>query len=359
MRYKFIISTLLMLNISIISCTEKYYKTEDFPLVRKIDAHVHLESDNTALPEIAKEDNFRLIANTIDFGVESINRQNNISRQLKNQFPENISYITAFAMENRDSLNWVETVSTNLKNDFENGAIGVKIWKNIGMTFKDSSGRFIMVDNPMLDPIVAFIVEQNKTILAHIGEPKNCWLPVNEMTVGNDKEYYAKYPEYHMFLHPESPSYDQLINARDNFVEHHPDLRFVGAHLGSLEWNVDELAQRLDKYPNMAVDLTDRICHLQLQSISDWNKIYQFFIRYQDRLIYGTDFSNDSRDSAKTKEEWHKIWLADWKYFVTDEMMHDSRVKGEFKGLKLPKSVVTKIYFDNAVNWYKLNLNER
>jgi len=63
-----------------------------------------------------------------------------------------------------------------LKANFANGAIGVKIWKNIGMTNKDSANQFIMIDNPRFDPIIKFIEEKNKTIVGHLGEPKNCYL---------------------------------------------------------------------------------------------------------------------------------------------------------------------------------------
>jgi hypothetical protein len=52
------------------------------------------------------------------------------------------------------------------------------------------------------------------------------------MTVNNDRNYFKNHPEYHMYLHPEYPTYDDQINARDRFVEKHPDMRFVGAHLG-------------------------------------------------------------------------------------------------------------------------------
>ena len=49
-------------------------------------------------------------------------------------------------------------------------------------------------------------------------------------------------------------------------LEKHPDLQFIGAHLGSLEWSVDELAKRLNKFPNMAVDMAARISHLQYEA---------------------------------------------------------------------------------------------
>ena len=95
-----------------------------------------------------------------------------------------------------------------------------------------------------------------------------------------------------MFLHPEYPSYEDQINARDHLLELHPDLIFIGCHLGSLEWNVDELAKRLDKFPNMAVDMAARICHLQYQSQRTAIKVRDFCIKYQDRLLYGTDLSD-------------------------------------------------------------------
>ena len=79
------------------------------------------------------------------------------------------------------------------------------------------------------------------------------------------------------------------MRARDHMLEKHPGLQFIGAHLGSLEWSVDELAKRLDKFPNMAVDMAARISHLQYQAKINWQKVHDFCIKYQDRLLYATD----------------------------------------------------------------------
>ena len=53
----------------------------------------------------------------------------------------------------------------------------LKIWKNIGMVEKDANGQLIMIDNPRFDPVIQYVISQNKTILGHLGEPQNCWLP--------------------------------------------------------------------------------------------------------------------------------------------------------------------------------------
>jgi predicted TIM-barrel fold metal-dependent hydrolase len=160
-----------------------------------------------------------------------------------------------------------------------------------------------------------------------------------------------------MFLHPEYPSYEDQINARDHLLELNPDLRFIGCHLGSLEYNVDELAKRLDRFPNMAVDMAARISHLQYQSVTDREKVRNFCIKYQDRLMYGTDLDDGRADDGeKLGKILHDTWLADWKFFVTDEEMSTGQFDGKFKGLKLPAEVVDKIFSENAIKWYGLRI---
>ena len=339
------------------ACSRQYYTMDDFTTTKKMDTHIHLDTSNPAIVEQAKTDNFRLvIINTEVPGLASIEEQFAIALDQHKQFPDQVNFVTTFSLVNWDSESWVDLTIAKLKKDFENGAVGVKVWKNIGMTYKDSFGQFIMIDNPRFDPIIQFIEDQNKVLVGHLGEPKNCWLPIDQMTVNGDKNYFSRHPEYHMFLHPEYPSYQEQVNARDSFLERNPNLRFVGAHLGSLEWSVDELAKRLDKFPKMAVDMAERICHFQYQSKKDYQKVYNFIIKYQDRLIYGTDFYLDSLSNIdESKAYWHEVWLSDWKYFVTDEKVTSSNVEGDIMGLKLPKVVVDKIYYKNAAKWFLIN----
>ena len=119
--------------------------------------------------------------------------------------------------------------------------------------------------------------------------------------------------------------------------------------------SVDELALRLDKFPNMAVDMAERICHLQYQSKIDREKVRHFIIKYQDRLIYGTDFSVDSTTTGESAtSHWHNTWLNDWKYFATNGTITVPEIDGEFTGLELSKDIVDKIFHDNAVRGFKL-----
>lgn len=338
----------------LVSCNREYYTVDDFSSVGKIDTHIHINSETTAFAEQAKEDNFLLLNVSVDVPeYPDLLEQQRISLFQIKQNPKQIRYLTAFDLKGWDSTAWTDRTINQLKTSFEYGALGIKIWKNIGMVYKDTSGAFIMIDNPRFDPVIQYIIDQNKTVMGHLGEPKNCWMPLEKMTVNNDRNYFKEHPEYHMFLHPEYPSFEDQINARDNFIERHPDMRFVGAHLGSLEYDVAELAKRLDKFPNMAVDMAARIPHLQHQTMLDREKVRNFFMKYQDRLTYGSDSGiSDTTNLTKQKKSLHETWLMDWKYFVTNEMMTVNDVNGSFQGLKLPRGVVDKIYKTNAERWF-------
>ena len=349
----------LITAIALITQTEKenFYSLDDFQKVKKVDTHTHHNSESTALTDAARLSNFYLLTVNVDVpDYPPLDEQVRLALLQKDQNPDNIAFLSTISLENWNDPDWVEQEIERIRQTFEQGAPGIKIWKNIGMTYKDENGEFIMADHPRLEPIFQFVQDQNKTLMAHLGEPRNCWLPINEMTVNSDRSYFSRHPEYHMYLHPEFPSYEQQVEARDRLLEKFPDIRFVGAHLGSVEWNVDELAKRLDRFPNMAVDLAARIGHLQFQSQKDRERVRNFMIKYQDRLIYGTDLeiSADS-DLEKVKLNAIATWQRDWKYLISEQWMEVGDVNGRFQGLKLPKEVVDKIYYHNAVKWFALN----
>ena len=336
--------------------TSEYYTIEDYSRIKKVDTHIHTSADNGAFEELAKRDNFQLVNIVVDTKDPQFVLDQYASRtRLKTEYPDVYEFITSFSVETWDDEDFVEKTIAWLDEGFEAGAVGVKVWKNIGMEFRDKNGELIFVDDPKLDPIFDHIEKRGKTLIGHLAEPKNCWLPLEEMIVNNDKDYFRDHQKYHMYLHPEMPSYEEQIAARDRMLEKHPNLTFVGAHMGSLEHDVDELAKRLDKFPNMAVDLAARIGQVFYQTIHDREKVRDFFIRYQDRLLYATDIGYGGKQEAEAFQTFaHETWMLDWKFFVTDEWMTSDRVNEQFQGLKLPKEVVDKIFYKNAIKWFKM-----
>lgn len=329
------------------------YTEADFATVPKFNTHVHISVFDSIFLKQARADNFRFLTVNVNSPSLPVEQQQQAAVRLINTFPNDIFFAGAFSVKDFNSPGWQQKTLDYLKKSFDSGAIAVKVWKNIGMDLKDRKGKFVMIDDPAFDTIINFIEKNNITLIGHCGEPRNAWLPVEQMTVAGDKNYFAAHPEYHMYLHSEYPSYEDQVNARDRMLEKHPNIRFVGAHLGSLEWNVDELAKRLDRFPNMAVDMAERISHLQYQAVTDWQKVRDFLIKYQDRLIYATDEGvNSKKDPVEVSRLAHENWLRHWKFFTSGEKMKVPKVEKEFNGMMLPKDVVDKIYLKNAQKWF-------
>jgi predicted TIM-barrel fold metal-dependent hydrolase len=150
-----------------------------------------------------------------------------------------------------------------------------------------------------------------------------------------------------MYGKPGKPSKQTILAARDRMLAAHPKLRVVGAHLGSMEEDVDEIAKRLDRYQNLAVDTAARVTHLAIQPRE---KVRAFLIKYQDRVLYATDDVWIPGDNVPERaKQWESDLQRDWKYFATtDEVEYMGR---RIKGLGLPEPVLRKLYRENAVKW--------
>ncbi|MEX0905715.1 MAG: amidohydrolase family protein [Balneolaceae bacterium] len=366
---------ILLLNQSCIKTegsTAEFYNQDDYEKVTKFNSHVHIRGYNTSYIDQAVKDNFQLLtfissapASTSRLSVEE---QEENTLNLIQDYPNHLFYTTTILDPyGFNEPDWVEKTISHLEESFRKGAIAVKIRKSIGMEVRKPDGEFVTIDDPKFDPVIDFIAENNITLIGHIGEPKNCWLPLEEMTVGGDRQYYSENPQYHMYLHPEYLSHEDHIRAVENMLKKHPDVRYVGAHLASLEYDVDELATRLDEFPNMAVDMAERISHFQYQAVTDWQKVRDFFIKYQDRLIYATDDSNFGpkphfgaeitdytiRTDQQIEDATIENYQRHWKFFTYEgEMTAPKLPDMKFKALHLPKEVVDKIYLKNAEKWF-------
>ena len=261
-----------------------------------------------------------------------------------------VSFCTTFDPFKSRSPNFAADTIQQLDRDFKNGAVAVKIWKNIGMELKTSESRFVMPDDAVFAPIYRVIAEHNMTLIAHVAEPNSCWEPPS--TSSPDYEYYKEHPEWYMYGKTDRPSKGQILAARDDLLAENPRLRVVGAHLGSMEVDVDEIAKRFDRYPNFAVDTAARVAYFALQPR---DKVRAFLLKYPDRVLYGTDLEYGRKGNSVSLQEWESTYLRDWKFFSTNETVE---FQGrQIQGLELPDSVLRKLYHDNAIHWIPRMMN--
>jgi predicted TIM-barrel fold metal-dependent hydrolase len=336
------------------------YTAADFVQVRKFDSHVHANTDDHHFLDIAHKDGFELLSINVDYpDFPTLATQAKVAHELQVADPQHFHFLTTFSMKGFGNPSWTADTIRHIDAEVAQGAVGVKVWKNVGMVERDAQHHLIMLDNPGFDGVMAHLEALRIPLVAHQAEPKNCWLPLDQMTTENDRSYFRDHPEYYMYLHPEMPSYESLMAARDRFVARHPKLIFIGAHLASLEWSVEEISKFFDAYPNATADLAARMTQVQYQSNADREKVRQFFIKYQDRLLYGTDLTEDPpdpharaqnppADGTPFETEADHFWRSDWLYLATADVQNIDAIKANVKGLALPKAVIDKIYYSNA-----------
>jgi len=229
--------------------------------------------------------------------------------------------------------------------DFASGALAVKVWKNLGMEIKNSDGKFVMPDDPRLEPIYQDIARHGKTLMTHVAEPDVAWGPPDPQDPS--WSYYQENPQWFLYNKPGVPSKKTILDARDHILAGNPKLRMVGVHLGSMEKDLDGIGKRLDRYPNFAIDMAARMEYLMM---APTEKVRTFLIKYQDRVLYGTDLDLlATAEPTESVKEWEDTYARDWRFLATNEaFVSEGR---HIQGLQLPSSVLKKIYRENARHW--------
>ena len=326
------------------------YSMDDFARTPKFDSHIHANVDSQAFVEQAEADGFEILSINVDYGdFPSIEEQSRVAKALRDRASRRFHYAGTFPMSGWGRPGWALEVQNRVKAERAQGAVAIKIWKNIGMEVRDPDGKLGMIDDPRFAPVLDIIRVQGMPLIGHQGEPYNAWLPLEQMTTANDRAYFASHPKYHMFLQPEMPSYAAQMAARDRMVSRNPELVFIGAHMGSLEWDVGRLAKFLDAHPNASVDLAARMSQVQHQSVRNRDRVRSFFIKYQDRILYGSDLThNPGMSEADFKAAAHRRWTSDWRYLATHEPQRNDDIDATVPGLALPRSVIDKIFYHNA-----------
>ena len=323
--------------------------------IKKIDVHSHFKYSRQYMPSFLKKWNMEtVLVDVVTKRPEGINRSWEDYKANEKSNPKDFFLCTTFIGEGIDAPDFAKTTIAQLKHEISEGAQMVKVWKNFGMVTKDNSGKFIQIDDTRLQPIWDYLKSINIPVIAHIGEPEQAWRPLNDPN-NPHFGYYTEHPQYHAFKHTVIPSYETIINARDHWIQKNSDLNILCAHIGSMSHNVDMVSERLDKFSNMYVELAARFGDIARQ---DSEKVRNFFIKDQDRIMFGTDYGNSKPENTLSKEELvqeeislNKRYTVLWNYLATTNSV--TVVGHKTKGLGLPISVLKKVYAQNFIDFLK------
>jgi predicted TIM-barrel fold metal-dependent hydrolase len=254
---------------------------------------------------------------------------------LKGAHPNRFVAFANVDLSKIDEPDFGAKAARQLEADAKNGAVGLKIFKNLGMFLNDASGKRVPTDDPRLDPIWEKAGQLGIPVLIHTGEPVAFWSPVDKH---NERWLeLQQFPNRRRDDATKFASFDETMGEQWNLFRKHPRTTFIAAHLSWLGHDLSRLGQLLDELPNVYTELGAVLYELGRQP----RAARAFLIKYQDRVLMGKDIWN-----ADEYATYFRVLETEDEYFDYYRKRH---AFWKMYGLGLPDEVLKKIYYKNAL----------
>jgi uncharacterized protein len=273
----------------------------------------------------------------INNGVFDVNGHSYLEKSLANvnkTDPKRLVVFTNVSFSGVGEPDWADKAVKELEADVKAGARGLKIYKSLGFSYKDTKGNILKVDDPRLDPIWKKCGELGIPVLIHTADPKQFWEEADE----HNERWLELIKNPNRKRGPKDPApWEELIEQQHNVFKKHRNTTFIAAHFGWYANDLDHLGKLLDEMPNVVVEFGAVIAELGRQP----RRAKQFFEKYQDRILFGKDSWVPSEYSTyfrvlETEDEYfpyHKKYHAFWRMY----------------GMGLSDEILKKIYYKNAI----------
>ncbi|MHA4809355.1 amidohydrolase family protein [Flavitalea flava] len=253
---------------------------------------------------------------------------------IRAHYPNRFIQFTNISFAHYGQKDWTARAVAELETDVRNGAKGLKIYKDLGMEFLDLKGKRIPVDDPGLDAIWEKCASLHIPVLIHSADPPSFWDPMDKY---NERWLELKTHPGRKKENANPASWKTIIEEQHHIFRAHPKTIFIAAHFGWLANDLVSLGKLLDECPNVQVEIAAIIAELGRQP----RQARDFFIKYQDRILFGKDSWVPSEYNTyfrvlETADEYfpyHKKYHAFWRMY----------------GLALPDEVLKKVYYKNAL----------
>ena len=218
----------------------------------------------------------------------------------------------------------------------ERGAVGIKFWKDLGLSVRDAQGELLRVDDGRLAPIFDKAAELGIPVMFHTADPDAFFLPIDAQ---NERyEELAAHPDWGFY--GAQYSKQDLLDQRDRVIARHPKTTFVAAHVAESGENLARVFSLLETYPNVYIDISARASELGRQPY----KARELFLKFPDRILFGSDLLPEE---SMYRLYFRFLETAD-EYF--EYPSHASRQgRWNIYGLHLPDDVLRKVYRENAL----------
>ena len=258
-------------------------------------------------------------------------------KNVKENAPTRFGLFVNIDFETIDEADFATEQVALIDQAVQDGVMGLKVYKSLGLTDRDKNGTRIAVNDPRLDPIWKACGDNNIPVLIHTGEPASFWHPKDKF----NERWLELRQKPNRYRDPETnPSFEEVLAEQHDIFQKHPNTTFINAHLGWMGNDLDRLGAHLDTYPNVVTEIGAVLAELGRQP----KRARQFFIDYQDRILFG-------KDSYRVSEyyTYFRVLETDDEYFDYYRKRH---AHWKMYGLALPDSILKKLYYKNALRLF-------
>lgn len=264
-------------------------------------------------------------------------------------YQDRVANFITFSADGINEPGWSERFAAEMERAFKAGAMGMKVSKALGQGAQNPDGSFIQADDPRLDAVWAMAAKHDKPIMIHTSDSIGRFYPVGPKNERYEAGLWRQPGDTSGNLYKNGPPREVIEKARENMHRKHPKTRFVNAHMAMLYYDPEKLAAFLDAFPNADIEMSATFQDLG-RAPRFWR---EFILKYQDRILFGSDGSQD-----RGPEE---FWTPHWRYLETyDEYFyHPAQIRTpggspghgrwNVSGIGLPDNALRKIYFENAL----------
>lgn len=161
----------------------------------------------------------------------------------------------------------------------------------------------IAMDSPLYDPYFALLESTGTPVLWHVADPEEFW------SRETAPEFALKFGWVY-----DDPAYlpkKELYAEVDRVLAKHPNLRVILAHFYFRSASIPYATEFLERWPNVVFDITpgwEMYTNFR-KDLPGWK---QFFTRYHDRILFGTDIIGgrqavDPSQASTNLDSIHKI----------------------------------------------------
>jgi predicted TIM-barrel fold metal-dependent hydrolase len=251
-----------------------------------------------------------------------------------NRYPERFELWCGIDYRGYDQNGFPESAIQELKRCYQMGAKGVGELgdKGKGLFYSKPPAWGMHPDDSRMIPFFTVCAELNMPVNIHVADPR--WM-YEKMDATNDGLMNAY--KWRLDDQPDIVDHAGMIQILENTVKQNPKTTFIACHLANCTFDLSIIGGLLDRYSNLYIDIGARFA--ELAPIPRTAK--SFFIRYQDRIVYGTDMGINKN-----------MYQLTFRILETaDEHFYDHHRFGyhwALNGLDLPEEILEKVYSKNA-----------